>query len=140
MLQSGAETPPVTAPASACLGLCVWNSIASSADGLTLVASRNNQLFDMPAFGSITVTHDGGTSWVLAGAPSNFNWRALASSADGMHLVAAGTDGVYVSSDGGTTWNKTSAPETVSSIVSDADGTHLAAIDNGQTIWIGVLR
>jgi hypothetical protein len=57
-----------------------------------------------------------------------------------MHLTAAGTDGVHVSSDGGTTWNKTSAPATISSIVSDADGTHLAAIDNGQTIWIGVLR
>jgi photosystem II stability/assembly factor-like uncharacterized protein len=136
VLQSGAENPPVTAPASACTGLCVWNSIASSADGLTLVASRNNQLIDMPAFGSITVTHDGGTSWVLAGAPTNFNWRAVTSSADGKRLAAAGTDGVYVSTDGGTTWNKTSAPQTISTVVSTSDGTHLVAIDNGQAIWI----
>ncbi|HEY2340874.1 MAG TPA: hypothetical protein VGH75_10120, partial [Steroidobacteraceae bacterium] len=138
VLQTGAESPPVTAPASACTGLCVWNSIASSADGLTLLASRNNQLNGTPVFGSITVTHDGGTSWVLAGAPTNFNWRAVASSGDGKRLAAAGADGVYVSTDGGTTWNKTSAPQTISTVVLSFDGTHLAAIDNGQTIWIAV--
>ena len=51
-------------------------------------------------------------------------------------VAAAGGDGVYVSSDGGTTWNKTSAPQTISTVVSTFDGTHLVAIDNGQTIWI----
>jgi BNR/Asp-box repeat protein len=136
VLQTGAESPPVTAPASACTGLCVWNSIASSTDGLTLVASRNNQLNGSAVFGSITVTHDGGTSWVLAGAPTNFNWRAVTSSGDGKRLAAAGADGVYVSTDGGTTWNKTSAPQTISTVVSTSDGTHLVAIDNGQAIWI----
>jgi hypothetical protein len=104
------------------------------------VASRENVDPLYPVSGSLTLTHDGGASWILSGASTNLNWRAVASSADGMHLTAAGTDGVHVSSDGGTTWNKTSAPATISSIVSDADGTHLAAIDNGQTIWIGVLR
>ena len=136
VLQTGAESPPVTAPASACTGLCVWNSVASSADGLTFVASRNNQLVGQPTFGSITVTHDGGMSWVLAGAPTNFNWRAVTSSGDGKRLAAAGGNGVYVSTDGGTTWNKTSAPQTISTVVSTFDGTHLVAIDNGQTIWV----
>jgi hypothetical protein len=136
VLQTGAESPPVTAPASACTGLCVWNSIASSADGLTFVASRNNQLVGQPTFGSITVTHDGGMSWVLTGAPTNFNWRAVTSSGDGKRLAAAGGDGVYVSTDGGTTWNKTSAPQTISTVVSTFDGKHLVAIDNGQAVWI----
>jgi hypothetical protein len=136
VLQTGAESPPVTAPASACTGQCVWNSVASSADGLTFVASRNNQLVGQPTFGSITVTHDDGTSWVLAGAPTNFNWRAVTSSGDGKRLAAAGGDGVYVSIDGGTTWNKTSAPQTISTVVSTFDGQHFAAIDNGQAIWI----
>jgi hypothetical protein len=30
------------------------------------------------------------------------------------------------------------APETISTIVFSADGRHLAAIDKGQTIWVGV--
>lgn len=136
VLQTGAESPPVTAPASACTGQCVWNSIASSADGVTLVASRNNQLSGSPVFGSITVTHDGGTSWVLAGAPTSFNWRAVTSSGDGKRLAAAGGNGVYVSTDGGTTWTKSSAPQTISTLVSSFDGTHLVAIDNGQAIWV----
>jgi hypothetical protein len=138
VLQSGAENPSTTPPASACAGVCLWNSIASSTDGLTLVASRNGQPIGSPVFGSITLTHDGGASWKLSGAPTNVNWWSVAASADGKRLAAAGTDGVYLSSDGGTTWNKTSAPQTISTVVSSADGKHLAAIDNGQAIWVGV--
>jgi hypothetical protein len=60
----------------------------------------------------------------------------VTSSGDGKRLAAAGGNGVYLSTDGGTTWNKSSAPQTISTVVSTFDGTHLVAIDNGQAIWV----
>lgn len=57
-----------------------WGALASSADGLKLVAAVYG--------GYIYVSVNGGTSWKVTRGPSD-NWSKVASSADGTRLVAA---------------------------------------------------
>jgi hypothetical protein len=116
-------------------------AIVSSADGDKLVVAAGEK----PAFGIFPITNgpiyvstNSGAAWTVTGAPTNY-WSCVASSADGTRL-AAGTIGVnsqgylelggliYVSTDSGTTWMRTSAPTNAwASIASSADGTKLAA-------------
>lgn len=62
-------------------------------------------------------------------------WASVASSADGTKLAAAGTNGIWVSTNSGTNWEQT--PVLVTnwiSITSSSDGTKLAAGEHGE-IW-----
>jgi hypothetical protein len=98
--------------------------------------------------------------WVPATVPIVSSWVSVASSADGTKLVAAGYPGypwnfdpwtsgaswaqtkisvssamawLYVSSDSGATWTRTSAPSNYwISVASSADGTKLAAVAADQ--------
>jgi hypothetical protein len=78
-----------------CTPLTNCTSVASSADGVLLVAVSGD--------GAIYRSTDGGNNWVPAGAP-NVAWSGIASSADGSKLVAvASGGGIY-------TWQTRSAP------------------------------
>src|ERR1041385_5875457 len=99
-----------------------WSSIASSADGLNLVAA---------AFvgEGIYLSADSGLTWTKSTAPS-FWWTSVASSADGSNLVAVAgqgggaTDPIYVSTDVGASWKPTTAPLTNWNFVTcSGDGT-----------------
>ena len=122
-----------------------WTSIASSADGKTMVAATapitikvlqpeaepEEYLFNE---GSIYRSLDHGTTWSRTTAPTN-HWTALGCSADGRQLLALGSGGgdpnssggpgwIYRSSDSGQTWTQTSAPlEDWASVALSADGT-----------------
>jgi len=61
-----------------------WNSVASSADGIKLVACAG--------WGRIYTSTDSGVSWTERMTDANRHWRSVASSADGTKLVA-GVDG-----------------------------------------------
>lgn len=76
-----------------------WRGAACSGDGLNIAL--------VPLFDFITISSDGGLSWVKRYQASNRNWRAVAISDDGMRLVASVNDGyTYTSADGGVNWTQ----------------------------------
>jgi hypothetical protein len=83
---SGTSWVPTAAPSN------YWVSVASSADGIKLVAAAK---YPYSAAGVIYTSADAGTTWTSNSAP-NENWASVASSADGRKLWAAATiDGYY---------------------------------------------
>jgi len=118
-----------------------WTSVASSADGIKVVATggRVNGFgtrFPLPIYTSA----DSGATWTQTSAPS-YIWTSVASSADGSKLVAvAGINNsdrpVYTSTDSGTTWTQTSAPSADwTCVASSADGSKLVAGVGGGPIY-----
>jgi len=98
-----------------------WRSIASSDDGMKLIAANWN-------VNTIQTSSNGGVTWT-AHTLGRWPFNAVASSADGMTLYAAGAS-IFVSTDGGASWVERSATAGGSSwlsIVSSADGTKLVA-------------
>lgn len=99
-----------------------WTAIASSADGVKLVAVASG--------GAIYTSTNSGASWAPATNAPDQAWRAVASSADGNKLIAAVRGGgIYRSVDSGLTWTQTGASSNAwISITSSADGNKLAAV------------
>lgn len=82
-----------------------WSSVASSADGATLVAvSSPNWVFSLKDFvgdGLIYRSSNSGASWTVTVSPTNY-WTSVAASADGVKLVAvAGFSRVNYTDDQG---------------------------------------
>jgi hypothetical protein len=103
-----------------------WQSVASSADGLRLLAGDYG--------GQLYTSSDGGVNWTAR--ESNRYWSAVASSADGQRLVAAESGGqIYISSDAGVTWTAYESARNWCSIASSADGTRLVAAASGDRIY-----
>lgn len=78
-------------------GVRNWQAVASSADGMRIVAGHYG--------GSLWTSTNGGATWTERSNAGGRNWRSLAMSTDGLK-IAAGVDGgtVYTSPDGGATW------------------------------------
>jgi ligand-binding sensor protein len=96
-----------------------WRSVASSADGMHLVAAVYG--------GQIYTSADGGVTW--AAREGNRNWGTVASSADGVHLVAAVYGGqIYTSADAGLSWAVREQYRFWISVASSADGMRLVAV------------
>lgn len=122
-----------------------WNSVASSADGIKLVAVSYNNAAGNP--GSIYTSANSGSTWTKTAAPSN-NWQSVACSADGTRLVAAAfSGGVYESTDSGTAWTLTGAATnaTWQAVACSGDGSKQIAVQfygdvfistNGGTNWM----
>ncbi len=136
-----------------------WISIASSADGSQLVAVATN--------GPICVSTNAGSTWTTNSTTSSSsaapvspsyrpegessslytNWQAVACSADKTKLVAIVNGGpIYISTNAGATWTRSSAPSTNwQAVACSADGSKLVAADengpiytsaDGGTTWI----
>ncbi len=103
----------------------VWQSVASSSDGIKLAAVAAN-------VGIFTSTNSGETWAQATNAPTA---SLIASSSDGSELVAASpgalyvAGAIYISTNSGITWSQTSAPtdEDWYSVASSADGSKLLA-------------
>src|SRR3989344_3079559 len=114
-------------------GSYAWNGIASSADGIKLVAVSGG--------GYLYTSADSGVIWVQRTISGSYAWSGVASSADGIKLVAVNNGGyVYTSADSGLTWTQQSVSGSYawSGVASSADGTKLVAVSNGGTIYTGV--
>jgi hypothetical protein len=100
-----------------------WYSIASSSDGLRLVAVI------APGGTNIYTSTNAGTSWTPSSVPSA-NWQTVASSMDGRRLAAGiGGGGIYTSTNGGLTWAVSGAStQNWTAIASSSDGLRLAAV------------
>jgi hypothetical protein len=130
-----------------------WAALASSADGLRLMAGVNaGSYFGLPV-APIYISTNAGVTWTKTTAPSN-NWSGVACSADGLKLVAVSSpllshfaDGfIYTSPDGGASWSRANAPSNNwTSVASSADGKKLFASavpvsqwdTNGTETWLG---
>jgi photosystem II stability/assembly factor-like uncharacterized protein len=101
-----------------------WFAVASSADGIKLVAVATDN-------GIILTSSDSGNTWTQATNTPKNNWVSVASSADGSKLVAASflTSPMFTSTDSGNTWMTQNSPlEQWSSVASSADGHELIAV------------
>jgi hypothetical protein len=95
-----------------------WLSIASSADGLKLIAARLSA--------PLQTSTDGGLTWIPR--DTTRSWGYVASSADGMKLLAATTNAqLYTSADGGVTWAPRESVRDWRAVASSADGSRLIA-------------
>jgi Ca2+-binding RTX toxin-like protein len=100
--------------------------VASSADGMNLVAGTNN--------GQLYTSTDAGVTWTAR--ESNRQWFSVASSADGMNLVAGAFGGqLYTSTDAGVTWTARESNRQWISVASSADGTQLVAAAHGGQLY-----
>jgi hypothetical protein len=103
-----------------------WIALATSADGLKMVAATSQQIF----------TSYGGIDWTPASASfggGTFNKGSVASSTDGTKLVAVMNGAqVYTSADSGVTWTTQNNAPTAgwACVASSADGTKLVAAIN----------
>src|SRR5690606_28057431 len=97
-----------------------WYGLASSADGLQLVAAAYG--------GKIYTSSDGGLNWTPRDTPRR-GWIAAASAADGNKLVAADHDGrLYTSADSGVSWTPRESERAWTFVASSADGSKLVAV------------
>lgn len=96
-----------------------WYGLASSADGLRLVASAYGE--------KVYTSSDGGLNWTPRDVDRS--WMAVASSSDGRKLVAV-TDGdrIYTSDDSGLSWTPRDDARRWSAVASSADGSRLVAV------------
>ncbi len=102
-----------------------WSSVASSADGVKLVAVASGE--------KVHVSTNSGANW--SAVASTNDWESVASSADGTKLAAVAYNGlIYTTTDSGTNWTaRGSVNRYWTSIASSADGSKLAATEvNGQ--------
>lgn len=102
-----------------------WSSIASSSDGVKLVAVARD--------GQIYTSIDSGTTWTPR--ESNRFWTSVASSSDGTKLVAVTYNGgqIYTSVDSGITWVPRGSNLDWVRVVSSSDGTKLVAASFDNT-------
>jgi hypothetical protein len=101
----------------------IWNCVALSADGSTVVAMNYNGVWSSTNFGG---------SWFSNNVPSVSFWNSVALSADGKKAVGVDgystAGGIYLSTNSGMTWSETFAPSNRwVSVTSSADGIRLAA-------------
>ncbi len=110
-----------------------WGSIASSADGIKLVAAAGG----VSTSGRIYTSIDAGATWTAR--ESVRNWYAVASSWDGVNLVAAAHSGqLYTSTDSGITWTPRATLRSWRAVASSADGTKLVAGEYGGRLYTSV--
>jgi photosystem II stability/assembly factor-like uncharacterized protein len=106
-------------------GIRNWNSIASSSDGIKLIASTNSEY--------LYTSTDSGVTWIQRA--SSRSWKSVTSSSDGNKLAAIAYNGsIWTSSDSGISWIEQTAAgtRTWNSIASNSDGTKLAAVGDSN--------
>jgi hypothetical protein len=122
-----------------------WRSIASSADGVKLVAVDGGAYNS--SRGPILTSTNSGITWFSNNVPS-LAWNSVAISADGNRMVAIAQTGsdfnyrglVFQSTNCGSAWTFLSNAPSTYFIASSADGTMLAAVyrdivNNSRSIY-----
>jgi hypothetical protein len=110
-----------------------WSSVASSADGVRLIAGTITS-------GHLQYSRDGGVTWASSTSAVDpvKTWAALGSSADGLRLLAAASGNVlYLSKDGADTWNPVGpSARNWKSVAVAGDGTNMVAVVSSGTLWV----
>jgi hypothetical protein len=105
-----------------------WTGIATSTNGMNLVAFDQGKL--------IYLSTNGGVTWVPPQVSPQRNWTTAASSADGERLIV-GTSGDYlfISTDSGQSWGQRVAPgqRVWTGVASSSNGSNLVAVASGAS-------
>ena len=107
-------------------------SITSSTDGTKLAAVVSN--------GNIWTSTNSGSSWTEDTSVGSVRyWKSITSSDDGTKLTAVALQGIWTSTDSGSTLISVGHAKGWNFMTSSADGTKLAGLDNyyrnGCNIW-----
>lgn len=98
-----------------------WTGVASSADGMKLVAVSGES-----CCGTIYTSTNSGTTWTPRATPAGRVWSGVATSADGFRVVAVSRGQPFISADSGLTWTtpSTSFPQSLQfeAVSCSADG------------------
>ena len=119
-----------------------WQGAAVSSDGTRWVGVGTVSPYQKDG-GRFYVSHDSGTTWPPGGHfVLPWNWTSLAASADGTRLVAIsaggyslGSHSVYLSTDSGANWTRTSTPAGPwYRVACSADGQRIALFANERNL------
>jgi hypothetical protein len=100
-----------------------WEALASSADGMKLVAALTTN-------SKIATSTDGGVTWTERSTAA-VEWRGVASSSDGVKLVAVALgDKIYTSTNSGVNWTARDSNRNWEAVASSSDGVKLVAVTN----------
>jgi hypothetical protein len=103
-----------------------WSCVASSSDGLKLLAGV--------IYGKLYVSIDGGLTWTAR--ESDRYWSGVTMSADGGVMAAAAKDGqIYISNNQGVTWIARDSVRAWKCIASTTNGTILYAAADGAALY-----
>jgi hypothetical protein len=107
-----------------------WGAVASSADGLKLVAAAV-----VSGIHRIFTSSNGGNTWVTNQAPIS-RVSFIASSADGAEMAAVEQDRIWSSTNSGATWTSNNMTGFWLGVASSADGSKwVAANASPGAIW-----
>lgn len=126
---SGTSWMRTSAPTSSVDGVYGWYSLASSADGTTLIAGVSG------GTNAAYISRDSGRTWRPSGSPLG-GQDAVAASADGTTLIEVCRDlgaaygEIWCSTNSGTSWTMVTPTNTWFAAASSADGSHLVAVAN----------
>ena len=107
-----------------------WSSVASSEDGLLLVAVR---------YGGSIYTGDGSGNWTEQSGAGQGLWTAVASSGDGAHLVAVMSGGyIHTSNDFGFEWTmqQNSSQGLWTAVATSSDGSLVVAAMSNDYLYL----
>lgn len=105
-----------------------WNAIASSTNGLNLVAFDRTRL--------VYLSTNGGLNWEVPPVSPQKNWSVAASSADGQRLIAGTTsDYLFISSDFGRGWSQRIGPgqRAWNAVACSYDGSNMVAVASANS-------
>jgi|688.fasta_scaffold92441_6 photosystem II stability/assembly factor-like uncharacterized protein len=109
-----------------------WSAVASSADGVNLVAAFTS--------GYIYTSSDSGATWTERTSAGNRYWQCLACSANGSVIIAGSDGNFWLSTNSGTSWTEKSIPGQSTSnwktVACSADGTKIALGANNNSVFI----
>lgn len=115
-----------------------WISVASSADGVNLVAAVGGLPGAYNVYGSVYTSTNSGATWLEQTNAPTMNWQTVASSADGSRLLAvagsksssvANGSGIFTSVDGGFTWKSNDVRQSFyQGGIMSKDGTNLIVV------------
>jgi photosystem II stability/assembly factor-like uncharacterized protein len=111
-----------------------WSGIASSADGINLLACTSSDP------GCVYTSTDSGVSFTIRNTAGYGNYSFVASSSDGSILVTVKDYIIYISTDSGVTWTaQTNAgSRDWRSVAMSSDGVKLAAVGYNEYIYTSI--
>jgi hypothetical protein len=129
----GGQTWSTPAGVSGIGGNNTWERVGMSDDGATILLAGDF------ASGSVYLSKDGGATFAQApNVPAGGSWVSASVSADATKMIASqnatiGQNATIVSTDGGTTWTRITAPAGMHNSVVSADGSTFVGITHQGT-------
>ncbi|MFN3660701.1 MAG: WD40/YVTN/BNR-like repeat-containing protein, partial [Brevinematales bacterium] len=115
-------------------GVRFWEKVASSSDGMKLVALSYEEGDDG---GYIYTSSDGGSTWTKRTEAGERWWEAVDISSDGTKIIAAASDSaIYTSLDGGESWYNGDREDSWDDIALAGNGSLMGGVIEGNYLYL----